>query len=157
MTIPEASQLVIQAGAMAKGGDVFVLDMGEPVKIADFAVKMIHLMGLEVKSVANPYGDIEIEYTGLRPGEKLYEELLVGDNVYATEHPRIMSANEISLSWSEMSDLLNRFDDACQNFEIETIQALLQSAPTAYSPSSELCDLVWGNRKHNKETKLKFI
>ena len=157
MTIPEASQLVIQAGAMAKGGDVFVLDMGDPVKISDFAVKMIHLMGLEVKSVTNPHGDIEIKYTGLRPGEKLYEELLLGDNVHATEHPRIMTANESSLSWAEMSDLLSQFDKACHDFEIEKIQKLLQEAPTAYAPSSQLCDLVWGKREINKGAKLKLI
>ncbi|MGS2716916.1 polysaccharide biosynthesis protein [Eionea flava] len=150
MTIPEASQLVIQAGAMAKGGDVFVLDMGEPIKIAEFAVKMIHLMGLEVKSVDNPHGDIEINYTGLRPGEKLYEELLVGDNVYATEHARIMTANEHSLSWQDMSNFLNEFDQACHDFEIEKVQALLQSAPTAYSPSSDLNDLVWRKKAANK-------
>ena len=157
MTIPEASQLVIQAGAMAKGGDVFVLDMGEPVKISDFAVKMIHLMGLEVKSVANPHGDIEIKYTGLRPGEKLYEELLVGDNVYATDHPRIMTANEHSLSWEDMSDLLDQFDQACHDFEVEDIQRLLKDAPTAYTPSSELCDLVWSKRERNKRKKLTLM
>jgi FlaA1/EpsC-like NDP-sugar epimerase len=157
MTIPEASQLVIQAGAMAKGGDVFVLDMGEPVKISDFAVKMIHLMGLEVKCIANPHGDIEINYTGLRPGEKLYEELLVGDNVYATDHPRIMTANEYSLSWEDMSDLLGQFDQACHDFEIEEIQRLLKHAPTAYAPSSELCDLVWSKRERNKRKKLTLI
>jgi len=157
MTIPEASQLVIQAGAMAKGGDVFVLDMGEPVKISDLAIKMIHLTGLEVKSVSNPHGDIEIEYTGLRPGEKLYEELLVGDNVYATDHPRIMTANETSLSWEEMSDLLNQFDEACHSFEIEKIQELLKHASTAYTPSSELCDLVWSKREHNENAKLTLI
>jgi len=99
MTIPEAAQLVIQAGAMGKGGDVFVLDMGESVKIAELAEKMIRLMGMEVKSADNPEGDIEVVYTGLRPGEKLYEELLIGSNVKGTEHPRIMSADEECLTY----------------------------------------------------------
>ena len=150
MTIPEASQLVIQAGAMAKGGDVFVLDMGESVKISDLAVKMVHLMGLEVKDLQNPHGDIEIHYTGLRPGEKLYEELLIGDNVYATEHQRIMTANEVFLSWEDMQALLEKLDSACHLFEIDLIQKLLKEAPTGYAPSSELCDLVWSERDVKK-------
>ena len=99
MTIPEAAQLVIQAGAMGEGGDVFVLDMGEPVKIAELAEKMIHLSGLSVRSDRAPHGDIAIEFSGLRPGEKLYEELLIGDNVSPTEHPMIMRANEEHLPW----------------------------------------------------------
>jgi FlaA1/EpsC-like NDP-sugar epimerase len=99
MTIPEAAQLVLQAGAMAKGGDVFVLDMGQPVRIADVARRMIHLSGLTVRDEENPEGDIEIQFTGLRPGEKLYEELLIGSNVTGTEHPMIMRAIEHSLPW----------------------------------------------------------
>ncbi|MCD8539720.1 MAG: polysaccharide biosynthesis protein, partial [Leadbetterella sp.] len=99
MTIPEAAQLVIQAGAMAKGGDVYVLDMGEPVKIFDLAKRMIELSGLTVKDANQPTGDIEISITGLRPGEKLYEELLIGDNPQSTTHPRIMRASEEFLSW----------------------------------------------------------
>lgn len=150
MTIPEASQLVLQAGAMARGGDVFVLDMGEPVKIADFATRMIHLAGLEVKSIHNPHGDIEIEYTGLRPGEKLYEELMVGDNVYATNHSRIMAANEVSLPWGEMSVLLDDFNQACRDFDIKKVQSLLQCEAIAYEPNSELCDLVWSEREKSK-------
>ena len=93
MTIPEAAQLVIQAGAMGKGGDVFVLDMGESVKIIDLARQMIRLSGLDVKDAANPKGDIEIRITGLRPGEKLYEELIIGDNAVPTGHPRILTAS----------------------------------------------------------------
>lgn len=96
MTIPEAAQLVIQAGAMGKGGDVFVLDMGESVKIVDLAKNLIQLSGLEVKSEDNPHGDIEIQFAGLRPGEKLYEELLIGDNVKRTAHERIMTATRCS-------------------------------------------------------------
>ncbi|END2132197.1 polysaccharide biosynthesis protein, partial [Shigella sonnei] len=99
MTIPEASQLVIQAGAMGHGGDVFVLDMGDPVKIYDLAKRMIRLSGLSVRDDKNPDGDIAIEVTGLRPGEKLYEELLIGDSVQGTSHPRIMTANEVMLPW----------------------------------------------------------
>jgi len=148
MTIPEASQLVIQAGAMAKGGDVFVLDMGESVKISDLAIKMIHLSGLKVKNSSNSNGDIEIKYTGLRPGEKLFEELLIGDNVSATEHSRIMTANEVLLPWEEMIELIKNLDTACHNFEIDSIQKLLQEAPTGYTPTSKLCDLVWSARSN---------
>ena len=100
MTIPEAAQLVIQAGSMAKGGDVFVLDMGRPVRIDDLARRMISLMGLTVRDAANPEGDIEIEYTGLRTAEKLFEELLIGTNVTGTDHPMIMRAMEHSLPWA---------------------------------------------------------
>jgi FlaA1/EpsC-like NDP-sugar epimerase len=107
MTIPEAAQLVIQAGSMGKGGDVFVLDMGKPVKIADLARRMINLMGLTVRDETHPDGDIEIKFTGLRPAEKLYEELLIGNNVSGTEHPMIMRAEEHSLPWEEVEDLLN--------------------------------------------------
>src|SRR5690606_973630 len=109
-TIPEAAELVIQAGAMGQGGDVFVLDMGEPVRIEDLARKMIHLSGLSVKDALHPEGDIAIEYTGLRPGEKLYEELLIGDKVSGTEHPRIMRAEELRLSWDETQQLLNKLE-----------------------------------------------
>ena len=143
MTIPEASQLVIQAGAMGKGGDVFVLDMGESVKIADLARKMIHLMGLEVRDLDNPEGDIEVQFSGLRPGEKLYEELLIGDNVEATHHPRIMTAQEVSLEWEDFQKLLAALDDGCHRFDIPLVQKLLLEAPTGYKPSSGLCDLVW--------------
>lgn len=133
MTIPEASQLVIQAGAMGKGGDVFVLDMGEPVKITNLAKKMLRLSGLTEKTIENPNGDIEIEFTGLRPGEKLYEELLVGDNVEGTSHPRIMKANEICMSWPVTHNLLHRLDKACHEFMVEEVLTLLQEAPASYT------------------------
>ncbi|MCB5226051.1 polysaccharide biosynthesis protein [Alishewanella sp. 16-MA] len=142
MTIPEAAQLVVQAGAMGKGGDVFVLDMGEPVRIADLAVRMLHLMGLEVRDEQHPSGDIEILYTGLRPGEKLYEELLVGNNVRQTDHPRIMAADEVSLSWQEMLHLLSRLDKACSAFAVEDIIALMRAAPTEFNYTSATSDLV---------------
>jgi FlaA1/EpsC-like NDP-sugar epimerase len=142
MTIPEAAQLVIQAGSMGKGGDVFVLDMGEPVKITSLARKMIHLSGLSEKHEQNPGGDIAIEYTGLRPGEKLYEELLVGDNVEGTEHPRIMTANEVHLSWPETHNLLNRLDKACHEFNVDDVIDLLLEAPAAFNKQGDCPDWV---------------
>ena len=107
MTIPEAAQLVLQAGAMGRGGDVFVLDMGEPVKIMDLARRMVQLSGLSVRDDEHPQGDIEIAITGMRPGEKLYEELLIGDNPNATEHPRIMKAHEDCLDWPALETQLH--------------------------------------------------
>lgn len=142
MTIPEAAQLVIQAGAMGKGGDVFVLDMGEPVRIADLARRMVHLMGLEVKDSQHPDGDIEICFSGLRPGEKLYEELLIGENVRQTAHPRIMAANEVSLNWKDMAELLRQLEHHCDHFAVERIVQLITEAPTGFSHSSAVCDLV---------------
>ncbi|WP_086971882.1 polysaccharide biosynthesis protein [Vibrio coralliirubri] len=143
MTIPEAAQLVIQAGAMGKGGDVFVLDMGEPVKITDLAENLIHLSGLDVKSDNHPYGDIEIHFSGLRPGEKLFEELLIGDDVAKTAHERIMTANERFLAIDEYTELINGLDQACHNFEHDKIRQLLLDAPTEFSPSDGIGDLVW--------------
>ena len=142
MTIPEAAQLVIQAGAMGKGGDVFVLDMGEPVKIRDLAVKIIRLSGLEVKDESNPHGDIEIACTGLRPGEKLYEELLIGDDVRKTNHERIMTAQEIMLPWEKLNQIIEQLDSACHNFEHAKIREILMSAPTGYHPNDPIVDLV---------------
>lgn len=142
MTIPEAAQLVLQAGAMGQGGDVFVLDMGEPVKIADLAKRMIHLMGLEVKDEVHPNGDIEIKFSGLRPGEKLYEELLIGESVRETAHPRIMAADEICLSWPEMETLLLQLDAECERFAVERIIELMRCAPTGFNYSCASSDLV---------------
>lgn len=151
MTIPEAAQLVIQAGAMScdgsgTGGEVFVLDMGEPVKIEQLARKLIHLMGKSVKDEHHPSGDIAIEYSGLRPGEKLYEELLIGDDVRATDHPRIMTANEIDLPWDEVEALLQQLDKHCHVFQIDAVHQLLQDAPLAFTPSDGISDLVWQQR-----------
>jgi FlaA1/EpsC-like NDP-sugar epimerase len=143
MTIPEASQLVIQAGAMGKGGDVFVLDMGDPVNISDLAAKMIRLSGLTVIDKHNAEGDIAIEYTGLRPGEKLFEELLIGDDVTQTEHRRIMSAHEAWLPWAELEKILLKLDEACHQFAHEDIRRLLLQAPTGFVPKDGICDLVW--------------
>ena len=149
MTIPEAAQLVIQAGAMGKGGDVFVLDMGDPVKIKDLATKMVRLSGFEVKSDTNPHGDIEIKCTGLRPGEKLYEELLIGDNVGETSHERIMTANEVMLPLAELNVFIEALDIACHNFDHETIRQLLFDAPTGFNPTDGICDLVWNAKRVN--------
>ena len=143
MTIPEAAQLVIQAGAMGKGGDVFVLDMGESVKIIDLAKQMITLSGLKLKDAQHPDGDIEIKITGLRPGEKLYEELLIGDEVQKTTHPRIMTASEVMLPWDKLNDIIIRMDLACANSDQQTLRALLLEAPAGFNPKDDICDLVW--------------
>ncbi|MBW0146830.1 nucleoside-diphosphate sugar epimerase/dehydratase [Marinobacter arenosus] len=147
MTIPEASQLVLQAGSMGRGGEVFVLDMGEPVKIADLARKMIHLMGLTEKSEEVPDGDIEIVFTGLRPGEKLYEELLIGDNPQGTQHPRIMMAREVSMSPEDLKVTLNGLLGASQEFDCSRVVEILCSAPTGFAPTGEVADLVWCNKE----------
>ena len=144
MTIPEASQLVIQAGAMGlmgNGGDVFVLDMGEPVKISDLATKMIHIMGFSIKDEHNLDGDIEIQYTGLRPGEKLYEELLIGNNPVGTSHPLIMRAEEELFEWSEMEGFLSQLDEAISKFDSESIITLLKKVVSGYKPSSNVDDV----------------
>lgn len=157
MTIPEAAQLVIQAGAMGKGGDVFVLDMGEPVKITDLAVNLIQLSGLELKDDSNPYGDISIEFSGLRPGEKLFEELLIGDNVGETAHPRIMTANERFLPLDEYIKVIDNLDKACHNFEHDKIRELLLEAPTDFNPTDGIGDLVWQKLHDAKEEKVDII
>ncbi len=150
MTIPEAAQLVIQAGAMGQGGDVFVLDMGDPVKIIDLAKRMIKLSGLSVKSDENPDGDIAIEISGLRPGEKLYEELLIGESVQNTYHPRIMTANESMLGWDKLNSLLNKIENACNEFDCERIRSLLLEAPASFQPTDGICDLIWQKSHHEK-------
>jgi FlaA1/EpsC-like NDP-sugar epimerase len=127
MTIPEAAQLVLQAGAMAKGGDVFVLDMGEPVKIRDLARSMIRLSGLTVRDTDNPHGDIEIQYTGLRPGEKLYEELLIGNNATGTEHPHIMREMEQVNPWLELKPILVALEKACNELDTDLAVSILSS------------------------------
>jgi len=146
MTIPEAAQLVIQAEAMAHGGDVFILDMGEPVKIVDLARRMIHLSGFEIKDDAHPEGDIEIKYTGLRPGEKLYEELLVGSDSVQTPHSRIMRARESKLPWAELQLLLNELDSACAKMNANEIRCVLQKIVVEYAPLCEIVDAVWNGR-----------
>lgn len=143
MTISEAAGLVLQAGAMGQGGDVFVLDMGEPVKIVELARRIIHLSGLEVRDESNHEGDIEIQFSGLRPGEKLYEELLIGENVSGTEHPLIMRAEEIELPWSYLREKLEQVDDACHQFDCETVRNILLEVVDGYQPTGGICDHVW--------------
>lgn len=143
MTIPEAAQLVIQAGSMSTGGDVFVLDMGKPIRIVDLARRMVKLMGLTVRDDDNRDGDIAIEYTGLRPAEKLYEELLIGNNVMGTEHPMIMRAMEESLPWNQVEYYLKELLAAAANFDCERARDLLLDSVNGYSPSNGVDDIVW--------------
>ncbi|WP_435103945.1 polysaccharide biosynthesis protein [Arhodomonas sp. AD133] len=151
MTIPEASELVLQAGAMGEGGDVFVLDMGEPVKILDLARRMIHLSGLRVRDEDAPDGDIAIEFTGLRPGEKLFEELLIGDNVVPTRHPMIQRAKERYLAWPEMERQLQAVDTACRAFDCRALRSLLGGLVQDFDNGNQLLDLVWA-REGQKTT-----
>lgn len=142
MTIPEAAQLVIQAGAMAEGGDVFVLDMGPPVKIVDLARKMIELAGFTVKDGTSHSEGIEIAFTGLRPGEKLYEELLIGSNVSGTQHPMIMRALEHAWTWDQLQPQLLRMRDMVSRLEGAGLIAALKQCVTEYTPSNEVHDLL---------------
>ena len=143
MTIPEAAQLVIQAGAMASGGDVYVLDMGQPVKISDLAQRMVVLSGLTVKDEEHPSGDIEIQVKGLRPGEKLYEELLIGDNPLPTNHPRIMKAHEEFLLWEDLHDKLQALCLALDLNDVPHIRKQLKDLVPGYQPEGDVVDWVW--------------
>lgn len=140
MTIPEAAQLVIQAGAMGDTGQVFVLDMGQPVKIYDLARRMIHLSGFSVRDDENPRGDIEIRFTGLRPGEKLYEELLIGDDVSGTDHPRVMMANESYLTREVLDDYLARLYQACTDNDHDAIIGILRQCVSGFTPENRIRD-----------------
>jgi FlaA1/EpsC-like NDP-sugar epimerase len=142
MTIPEAAQLVIQAGAMGQGGDVFVLDMGQPVKIIDLARRIVELSGMTVRDELRPDGDIEFTVTGLRPGEKLYEELLIGDNPRPTQHSRIMKAHEQFLSWPQLEQKLNALSIAMSVNDVPVIRSQLQELVSGYQPSGEVVDWV---------------
>ncbi|WP_445361445.1 polysaccharide biosynthesis protein [Microbulbifer sp. EKSA005] len=146
MTIPEAAQLVLQAGSMGRNGDVFVLDMGEPVRIYDLAERLIRLMGHTVRDEENPDGDIEIQLTGLRPGEKLYEELLLGDNVLGTDHPMIMRAEEERLDSEALQLLVSELRDACGSHDCEQVRRILCRAVKGYSPKQGLVDVVWSRQ-----------
>jgi FlaA1/EpsC-like NDP-sugar epimerase len=143
MTIPEAAELVIQAGSMGRGGDVFVLDMGDPVRIQDLAHRMINLMGLTVQDEENPDGDIAIEYIGLRPAEKLYEELLIGSNVSGTEHARILRADERFLPFDTLSGIIDELEDASDKLDYVRARELLSRAVEEYNPANGIDDLVW--------------
>jgi FlaA1/EpsC-like NDP-sugar epimerase len=142
MTIPEAAQLVIQAGAMGSGGDVFVLDMGQPVRIHDLASRIVELSGLTLKNEDNPHGDIEIAVTGLRPGEKLFEELLIGDNPKPTQHPRIMKAHEAFLPWDQLQGKLNALELAMSVNDVPVLRGFLQQLVPGYQPSGEVVDWI---------------
>jgi len=155
MTIPEASQLVLQAGAMAQGGDVFVLDMGKPIRIADLARRMVKLAGLSVRDDQNPEGDIEIRFTGLRPAEKLFEELLIGSNVSGTEHPMILRAMEHSLPWEQVQELLRNLLVAMQQFDVRAARDLLLAGVSEYHPNDEIADSVWCRREGEKRLQSK--
>jgi FlaA1/EpsC-like NDP-sugar epimerase len=142
MTIPEAAQLVLQAGAMGQGGEVFVLDMGRPVRIQELARRMVELSGHTVRDKENPSGDIEIGITGLRPGEKLYEELLIGDDPAPTAHPRIMKAREGHLAWSELRPWLVTLDSATQNNDVGEVRGVMQQLVSGYRPAQEIVDWI---------------
>ncbi|MER2552569.1 MAG: nucleoside-diphosphate sugar epimerase/dehydratase [Thauera sp.] len=146
MTIPEAAQLVIQAGSMGEGGDVFVLDMGEPVKIVDLAERIVHLSGLTVRNAKRPDGDIEITFSGLRPGEKLYEELLIGDNVLPTAHPMIMRATEERLPWADLTTGLDAVVLAIKRGDYPAVREVLKLLVSGYTPDERLVDLIYLQR-----------
>lgn len=144
MTIPEAAQLVVQAGAMARGGEVFVLDMGEPIRIRDLAVRMVELSGLHVVPEGGGGGDIAIRFSGLRPGEKLYEELLIGNNPAATQHPLIMTANEAFLPWSDLQAHLAQMQVAIKARDVLLTRHMLAGLVTDYVPAAEVVDWING-------------
>jgi FlaA1/EpsC-like NDP-sugar epimerase len=143
MTISESVELVIQAGAMGDDGDVFVLDMGEPISINDLAHKMVNLSGLHIKNSDNPDGDIEIKYTGLRSGEKLYEELLIGENTFETENPMILRAKEDMLSWKELKPILNELELSVKELDNKKLRKLLIKVVPAFKPQSDISDLLY--------------
>ena len=146
MTIPEAVELVIQAGAMGKGGDVFVLNMGDPLSIDELAKKMIRLSGLEIKDDSNPNGDIEIHYTGVRPGEKLFEELIIGDNISQTDHPKIMRAQEEEIEWKKLVVILNDLEEATLNSDYKRVRELLTTAVPDFKPQSPIQDFLFSQK-----------
>jgi len=143
MSIPEAVELVIQAGAMAKGGDVFVLDMGKSVRILDLAKKMIRLSGLQVRDELHPDGDIEIKFTGLRPGEKLYEELLIGENVSKTSNPMIMRAVEEMIAWEDLKLIIDELEGAIDSGDHLKLRQLLVKAVPGFKPQSDITDILY--------------
>jgi len=157
MTIPEAAQLVLQAGSMGAGGDVFVLDMGEPVKILDLAERMVHLSGLSLKSESDDGKSIEIQLVGLRPGEKLFEELLIGENVDGTEHPLIMRAEESMIAWSVLQPKLEKLEAACKNFAYEEVRNLLLELVREYQPQCGIEDMIWCRERHQSVHQAGFM
>ena len=150
MTIPEASQLVIQAGAMATGSDVFVLDMGEPIKIKDLIIRIVNLSGLSIQNKQNPDGDIRIEVIGLRPGEKLYEELLIGDNPQPTLHTKIKKAEDKFIIWEELEPELKKLENFIQENKAEDIIDLLRNLVNGYTIPLKIVDKVYNSKKPKK-------
>ena len=146
MTIPEAVELVIQAGAMGKGGSVLVLDMGKPLSILALAIKMVHLSGLEIKDKLNPNGDIEIKYVGLRPGEKLYEELLITNNVTKTSNPLIMRAREEFMEWDKLNPILDQLKKSIKEGDSKKARDLLIKIVPEYKPEAKINDLLYNAR-----------
>jgi FlaA1/EpsC-like NDP-sugar epimerase len=153
MTIPESAQLVLQASAMGIGGDVFVLDMGEPVKISDLARRMIRLSGYTVKDEDNPGGDIEVTFTGLRPGEKLFEELLLGDNVSGTGHPMIMRAEEEYPALADLKHWLDELDRYCDLMDCAAIKSILMDAVSGFEEHRGMHDHLW-KKQQTREPEL---
>ena len=153
MTIPEAAQLVIQAGAMAKGGDVFVLNMGKPIKIIDLARRMIELSGFSVRDVAHPEGDIEIVVSGLRPGEKLYEELLLGENPQPTKHSKIKRAQDPFIPWNKLDKDLKNLKKLLNNNKFEMVLLLLQKIVSGYQPNKRVVDWIYTEKMKLKKQK----
>jgi FlaA1/EpsC-like NDP-sugar epimerase len=143
MTIPEAAQLVIQAGAMAQGGEVFVLDMGEPIKLMDLARRMVELSGFSVRDPDNPRGDIEIEITGLRPGEKLYEELLIGNDPQLTKHSRIKKAQESCLKWVQLEGELEQLKALLARNDVEALRVVMARLVSGFTPHNEIVDWIY--------------
>ena len=149
MTIQEASELVIQAGAMAKGGEVFVLDMGEPVRIFDLAKKMIQFSGLQLRDKKNPSGDVEILITGLRPGEKLYEELLIENNSISTAHPKIFKAQDDFIEWQKLEIEIKKLEKLSLKNDLEKIIILLKKLVVGYKPSERIVDYIFNEKFKN--------
>jgi FlaA1/EpsC-like NDP-sugar epimerase len=154
MTIPEAAQLVIQAGAMAQGGDVFVLDMGEPVRIIDLARRLVELSGRTVRDEHSPDGDIELQVTGLRPGEKLYEELLIGDSAMPTLHPRVMKAHDPCLPWNELWRQFEMLNAALESSDVPMLKQTLTQILPGYRPHAEVVDWVHMERHRVRDRAL---
>jgi FlaA1/EpsC-like NDP-sugar epimerase len=154
MTISEASQLVLQAGAMAHGGDVFVLDMGEPVRILELARAMIHLMGYEVRDDEHPDGDVEISFIGLTPGEKLTEELLIGGNVTGTSHPKILRASERRLGAGKIDALMGELAKVCDEYDCEGVRHTFAKYLEEVAFKDDIADLLWKSRPPDGSAKI---
>jgi FlaA1/EpsC-like NDP-sugar epimerase len=154
MTIPEAAELVIQAGSMGGNGDVFILDMGKQIKIEDLARRMVSLSGLTVRDNNNPNGDITIKTTKLRPGEKLHEELLIGTNITDTAHPYIMRSHESSLPWSRVQQILIELELACYNEDSSVVRKIFKEIVDGYKPQCGIEDVVWLAANKNRKARL---